>query len=137
MLDDNKKIGMGLLGLSFLFISMGVLFLLDSTLIAIGDFLFLAGLVFIIGLQRTVRLFTKRDRAPGIICFFLGILLVFVRWTLIGLLLQIFGFVNLFGNFFPPAIAVMQHTPILKDILRLPGISYVVGRLGTRSRAPV
>jgi len=36
MLDDNKKIGMGLLGLSFLFISMGVLFLLDSTLIAIG-----------------------------------------------------------------------------------------------------
>jgi hypothetical protein len=44
-----------------------------------GDFLFLAGLVFIIGLQRTVRLFTKRDRAPGIICFFLGILLVFVR----------------------------------------------------------
>lgn len=36
MLDDNKKIGMGLLGLSFLFISMGVIFLLDSTLIAIG-----------------------------------------------------------------------------------------------------
>lgn len=36
MFDDNKKIGMGLLGLSFLFISLGVLFLLDSTLIAIG-----------------------------------------------------------------------------------------------------
>ncbi len=49
-----------------------------------GDFLFLAGLVFIIGMQRTVRLFTKRDRAPGIICFFLGILLVFVRYVLRG-----------------------------------------------------
>lgn len=36
MFDDNKKIGMGLLGLSFLFISLGVIFLLDSTLIAIG-----------------------------------------------------------------------------------------------------
>ena len=59
------------------------------------------------------------------------------RWTLFGLIFQIFGFVNLFGNFFPPAIAVMQHTPILKDVLRLPGISYVVGRLGTRSRPPV
>lgn len=59
------------------------------------------------------------------------------RWTFIGLILQIFGFVNLFGNFFPPAIAVMQHTPVLKDILRLPGIRYVISRLGTRSRAPV
>jgi len=55
----------------------------------------------------------------------------------VGLVLQIFGFVNLFGNFFPPAIAVMQHTPILKDVLRLPGISHVVGRLGQRSRPPV
>jgi len=51
--------------------------------------------------------------------------------------LQIFGFVNLFGNFFPPAIVAMQHTPILKDILRLPGISYIVSRLATKSRPPV
>lgn len=36
MFDDNKKIGMGLLALSLLFLSLGVLFFLDATLLAIG-----------------------------------------------------------------------------------------------------
>jgi hypothetical protein len=36
MFDDNKKIGMGLLALSLLFLSLGVIFFLDATLLAIG-----------------------------------------------------------------------------------------------------
>jgi hypothetical protein len=56
---------------------------------------------------------------------------------MLGMGLQLFGFVNLFGDFFPPAIAAMQHIPVLKDILRLPGISWVVSRLATKSRPPV
>jgi len=38
MFDDNKKIGMGLLGLSFVFIFLGVVLLFDSALLAIGKF---------------------------------------------------------------------------------------------------
>jgi hypothetical protein len=37
------------------------------------------GLVFMIGAQRTLRLFTRPKRAPGILCFFLGVALVFLR----------------------------------------------------------
>lgn len=41
--------------------------------------MFLLGLLFMIGFERTLRLFSRRDRAPGIVCFFLGICLVFLR----------------------------------------------------------
>jgi hypothetical protein len=36
MFDDNKKIGMGMLGLSFVFLGLGVVLFFDSALIAIG-----------------------------------------------------------------------------------------------------
>ncbi|RHY77311.1 hypothetical protein DYB38_014389, partial [Aphanomyces astaci] len=73
----------------------------DAALLAIGDVLFLSGLALTIGLSRTIKFFTRVERWRGIVCFLGGIVLVMVRWPMVGMVVQSFGFLNLFGSFFP------------------------------------
>ncbi|CAN0010751.1 unnamed protein product [Phaeothamnion confervicola] len=136
-MDDNKKIGTGLLILGFIFIFLGVVLFFDAGLLAIGDILFLTGITLTIGLQRTLVFFFKRKQLRGNLFFFGGIILVLLRWAFIGLVLQVFGFLNLFGPFIPIAVEAMRSTPVLGSILALPGISGMVDKLAGRRRAPV
>ena len=62
--------------------------------------LFLGGLFLIIGPQKTFFFFARRNKLRGTICFFGGILLVFLKWPTIGVLVEMFGFLNLFGCVF-------------------------------------
>jgi hypothetical protein len=59
VLEDNQKIGIGLICLGLGFVSLGVVLIFDASLIAIGNALFLAGLCFAIGFKRTLTLFTR------------------------------------------------------------------------------
>ena len=59
VLEDNQKIGIGLICLGLGFVFLGVLLLFDASLIAIGNSLFLVGLAFSIGIKRTLTLFTR------------------------------------------------------------------------------
>ena len=58
-LDDNQKIGVGLISLGIGFIFLGVILFFDAAMIAIGNILFLVGLCFSIGVKRTLSLFTR------------------------------------------------------------------------------
>jgi hypothetical protein len=49
MISDNAKIGTGLLALGIVFLFLGMLFLFDSAMLALGDILFLVGLTLTIG----------------------------------------------------------------------------------------
>jgi len=64
---------------------------------------------------------TKRGR--GLVTFMGGILLVLFGYTVIGMFLEIFGFLNLFGALFPIALAFLRKIPIIGPCLNLPGIS--------------
>ena len=59
VLEDNQKIGIGLICLGLGFVSLGVIMFFDASLIAIGNTLFLAGLCFAIGIKRTLTLFSR------------------------------------------------------------------------------
>lgn len=59
VLDDNQKIGVGLIGLGLGFVLVGMLMFFDASLIAIGNVLFLGGLCFSIGATRALTLFTR------------------------------------------------------------------------------
>jgi hypothetical protein len=91
------------------------------------------------GPSRTFRFFSRKDRLRGIISFFGGILLVMVRWPVLGMICQLYGIVYLFGQFFPIAAQSMQETPIIGDILRIPAIENFFASFGGASnrRAPV
>eukprot|EP00455_Lapot_gusevi_P027345 TRINITY_DN2892_c0_g1_i3.p1 TRINITY_DN2892_c0_g1~~TRINITY_DN2892_c0_g1_i3.p1 ORF type:complete len:151 (-),score=17.02 TRINITY_DN2892_c0_g1_i3:118-570(-) len=108
-MDDTRKIGVGLTAFGSLFLTLGVLFFFDKGLLALGNILFLAGVALVIGVKNTTLFFLKRRN--GALCFLGGILIVLLGWPIIGMLIEIFGIFNLFGNFFPYVLAFLARTP--------------------------
>ena len=128
-IDDTKKIGTLLLGIGFLFLLLGVMLFFDSGLLSIGDILILSGLFLIIGPSKLMKFFFKEERMAFTGTFFAGIVLVLMRWAKVGMCVQGWGFLNLFGSFFPVAIAFMRATPVLGDVLKMPVISTIIDKL--------
>jgi len=136
MLTDIQKIGVGLTAFGVLFMILGVLLFFDAGFIAIGNILFLAGITATTGFLRTILFFKRKNKVFGTVCFFTGILLVFFKWPIIGIIIELFGFVNLFGDFFPVIISFMRNLPIIGNILNKPPIREMVDRL-VGKRLPV
>lgn len=127
---------MGLTAFGMLFMVLGILMLFDSSLLTIGNILFLGGLTLIIGVQKTIQFFARKQKLRGTVCFFFGVLLVLLKWAVIGMLVEGFGFVNLFGDFFPVIVSTLRRLPVVGTLLNLPGISNAVDRL-SGSKLPV
>ncbi len=122
-----------------LFLFLGCLFLFDSAMLALGDILFLTGLTLTIGVSRTIRFFSRPDRMQGIVAFFGGVFLVLMRWPIFGMILQFYGLVYLFGQFFPIAAQSMRDTPVIGEIFKIPAIERFFASFGGSQsrRAPV
>ncbi|CAG8522181.1 26514_t:CDS:2 [Dentiscutata erythropus] len=112
-LSDTQKIGVGLTAFGSFFMLLGVLLLFDGGLLAIGNILFISGITLII-----------------------GVLLVFIKWPVLGMVIELFGFLNLFGDFFPVVISFLRKLPVIGSLLNAPGISQVVDKI-TGSKLPV
>ena len=121
----SVEIGAGLTAFGLLFMVLGVLLFFDGGLLAIGNVLFLSGITLIIGLAKTFTFFMRKHKIRGTVCFLLGIVLVFLKWPVIGICVELFGFIIIFGDFFPIVITFLRQLPILGNILNLPGISTV------------
>jgi hypothetical protein len=129
MFSDTMKIGMFLTAFGVFFTFLGVIFFLDRGLLAIGNLAFLFGLTMIIGFGKMRRWLLQRHKLRGTVFFLGGIVLVLTGWALIGLAIEIFGFVSLFGNPLPNVLAVLRHMPIVGTVLNLPLIAPLVDRV--------
>lgn len=58
--------------------------------------LFLTGLSLIIGLRRTFSFFFQRHKLKGTSFFLGGVAIVLLRWPLLGMILETYGFFSLF-----------------------------------------
>lgn len=58
--------------------------------------LFLTGLSLIIGLRKTFSFFFQRHKLKGTSFFLGGVLVVLLRWPLLGMCLETYGFFSLF-----------------------------------------
>ncbi|KAJ1138065.1 hypothetical protein NDU88_004456 [Pleurodeles waltl] len=123
-ITEFQKIGVGLTGFGVFFILFGVLLYFDSVLLAFGNILFLAGIAVIIGLRRTFTFFFQRPRLKGTSFFLGGILIVLLRWPILGMALEIYGFVALFRGFFPVVFG------FLGSIGNIPFLSLLFRKLG-------
>ena len=83
------------------------------------------GLILVIGVGKSTSFFVQPDKLKGSGCFFGGIIVVLLGWPIIGMAIEIYGFITLFGGFFPMAINVLRVMPVIGTILALPGISNV------------
>ncbi|KAL7644964.1 UNVERIFIED_CONTAM: hypothetical protein RMT77_004781 [Armadillidium vulgare] len=129
-ITDTQKIGVGFAAFGVAFLFLGVLLLFDKGLLAIGNILFLAGLALVVGLERTFRFFFQKHKLRGSLAFFGGIFIVLIGWPILGMCVEIYGFVVLFSGFFPVAINFLRRTPVIGLVLNLPFISGVIDRLG-------
>merc|ERR1712050_392048 len=93
----------------------------------IGNILFICGLSFIIGLERTYRFFLQWRKVKGTLSFFGGILIVLFGWPVLGMMLETYGFVVLFSGFFPVVINFLQRIPVIGSFFALPGVSRIFG----------
>jgi hypothetical protein len=137
-LDDNQKIGIGLITVGIAFICLGVMMLFDPGFIAIGNAVFLTGLLILLGFKRTLTLFSRTEKIRGTICFFLGFFLVIVaRWGLIGMCFQGFGAISLFipdRSLFPSLLAMARQLPVIGVVLDAPGIAGVADFIAGKTR---
>uniref|UniRef100_A0A674CX76 Golgi transport 1Bb n=1 Tax=Salmo trutta TaxID=8032 RepID=A0A674CX76_SALTR len=89
---------MGLTGFGVFFLFFGMILFFDKALLAIGNILFVAGLSFVIGLERTFKFFFQRHKFKATSFFLGGVLVVLIGWPIIGVVLEIYGFFLLFRS---------------------------------------
>jgi hypothetical protein len=57
-----------------------------------------------------------------------------MRWGIIGMCLEGFGFLNLFGNFLPTVLSVGRQIPYLSTVLDLPVVSQTADFVAGKTR---
>ncbi|WFD42953.1 [pyruvate dehydrogenase (acetyl-transferring)] kinase [Malassezia psittaci] len=131
------QIGVGLVSGGIFFLFVGVVLFFDATLLALGNVLFVAGIAMLIGPQRTLAFFARKQKIRGTLCFFTGMALVFLRLTFIGIMVETVGFLNLFGDFFPVILNFLRQVPGIGSVLSMPVIGTVMDRLAGVRRSAV
>ncbi|KAK1152179.1 vesicle transport protein GOT1A-like isoform X1 [Acipenser oxyrinchus oxyrinchus] len=126
-----QKVGVGFMGFGLFFLLFGVLLYFDSVLLAFGNILFLVGLTVIIGLQRTFNFFFQRSKLRGSAFFLGGVGLVLLRWPIVGMVIETYGFVQLFKTFFPVAFG------FLGSLVNIPFLSTLFNKLAGSSSSMV
>jgi len=128
-ITDFQKIGIGLTGFGVFFLFLGVIFIFDKGLLALGNILFLTGLSFVIGLERTFRFFFQRHKIRGSAAFFGGIFIVLFGWPLVGMIIEMYGFIVLFSGFLPVAVNFLRRVPVLGSILNFPILNKIINKI--------
>lgn len=65
-----------------------------------GNILFLIGITLLLGPSRTFLFFARKQKWRGSAAFWTGVVLILVRWTVVGLCVEMVGVFYLFGEFF-------------------------------------
>ncbi|EZF31298.1 hypothetical protein H101_05077, partial [Trichophyton interdigitale H6] len=101
-----------------LFLFLGILMFFDRSLLAMGNILFLIGLPLILGPQKTLAFFARRQKLTGTVTFALGIFLILFRWPLIGFCVELYGLFVLFGDFLVTLGGFVGSIPVVGPYLR-------------------
>ncbi|XP_023334188.1 vesicle transport protein GOT1B [Eurytemora carolleeae] len=126
---NMQKLGVGLSSFGVFFLLLGVLLLFDKGLLAIGNLFCLAGLGCVMGLEKSSSFFLQPERKKGSAAFLGGIVVLLSGYPFIGMLIEAYGFVALFGGFFPMAISFLRQVPVISLLLALPGVSDICDRI--------
>jgi len=109
--------GLILSGMGILMTFIGIALFFNSTILKFGNILFISGLPLVIGTGRFITYVTNPSRLRATSTFLLGVFLVVLAgWPVIGMMVEIFGFLNLFGNLFPLLRGIFQRLPVAGDM---------------------
>ncbi|KFA46658.1 hypothetical protein S40293_10112 [Stachybotrys chartarum IBT 40293] len=128
-LSDSQKIGVVFCSGGGFFLIGGVMLFFDRAMLAMGNILFLIGLTIMIGPQKTLLFFARRQKAKGTAAFFAGLILILMRWTFIGFIVEAYGIAVLFGDFLGTIAGFARNLPVVG-----PYIGAAVDRTGVGRR---
>lgn len=114
----NRKIGLPLLGIGGVLTILGASLFFNKTLMRLGNLFFVAGVPMTLGPGRTAGYFFQPKKARATGCLAAGVILVFIGWPILGIILEVFGLLNLFGNMFPMAMMIMKNMPVIGPLLK-------------------
>lgn len=89
--------------------------------------------------RRTLVFFNplkRREKRGGIALFFLGIALVLMKRSFIGIIVELFGMVAMFGGLLPIVVSFLGAFPVIGPIVTSPAVTAVVSRLAGAARRP-
>jgi len=118
LFKNNRKLGVTLLAFGSILTSLGMTLFFEKNLIRLGNIMLLLGFPMVIGPGRFVGYFVKGKKARATVCLAIGVLFVMWGRPIIGLLLEGFGFMNLFGNLFPLLGAMVRQVPVVGEIFK-------------------
>ncbi|CAR27824.1 ZYRO0D07436p [Zygosaccharomyces rouxii] len=136
-LSESQKFGVAFTFGGFLFFLFGILTFFDRALLALGNVLFLTGVLLIIGPQKTYNFFTRPAKRRGCIFFVFGILLILMKWTFTGFIIESLGIAGLFGDFFGAIIQFLRSMPLIGPILSHPAVAPIVDKIAGVNVLPV
>mmetsp|Transcript_9796 Transcript_9796/g.14161 ORF Transcript_9796/g.14161 Transcript_9796/m.14161 type:complete len:332 (-) Transcript_9796:505-1500(-) len=113
----NRKLGILLASIGAALTLFGISLFFNKTLLRMGNLLFIAGVPLILGPGRTAGYFLQPAKARATGCLIFGIFFVFVGRPILGMMLEIFGLLNLFGNLFPLIMVMLRQVPFLGELL--------------------
>mmetsp|Transcript_9271 Transcript_9271/g.23048 ORF Transcript_9271/g.23048 Transcript_9271/m.23048 type:complete len:311 (-) Transcript_9271:114-1046(-) len=114
----NRKIGLPLLGIGGALTILGASLFFNKTLMRLGNLFFVVGVPMTLGPGRTMGYFLQPKKARATGCLIAGITLVFIGWPIFGIILEVFGLLNLFGNMFPMAMMIIKQMPVIGPLLK-------------------
>ncbi|KAF1999618.1 Got1-domain-containing protein [Amniculicola lignicola CBS 123094] len=112
-LSDTQKIGVAFCSGGGFFLLGGMMMFFDRAMLAMGNILFLIGLTLIIGFQKTALFFARRQKWKGTLAFVIGISLILLRWPFFGFLIELYGILVLFGDFFATIAGFVGNVPVV------------------------
>ena len=116
-MGDLENIGLGMLGIGVLLFLFGILMLFDRALLVMSNLLILLGIVTLMRPSGFYGFISQNGRGQGTIAFFLGILLVFCKLPLPGIICEVTGAYWLFGGFWPMLMTLLMKIPHITSLL--------------------
>lgn len=96
--------------------------------------MFIVGITMVIGASKIGRFMAQPKRLKGSVPFVVGVLLVVWGYTVVGMVLELFGFFALFGaanfldTFGPLIVTSLRQVPIISYVLNTPPVKYYADR---------
>lgn len=116
----NRKYGIVFMGGGSVVSALGVALMFEKNLMRLGNFCQVCGLALLFGPARLVKYLMDPKKVRATATFCVGFLLMMRGNPILGLVLEVFGFMNLFGNFFPIVAATLKRMPVVKELFRAP-----------------
>ncbi|AWU77722.1 uncharacterized protein C5L36_0D04490 [Pichia kudriavzevii] len=128
-LSQTQKFGVFFTSAGALLFFLGIMSFFDAGLLSMANILFLVGICLIIGPQKTLYFFTRPEKIRGTLAFAIGIILILSKRPFIGFVVETFGILALFGEFFATLVQFLRSMPVIGPFLSHPMVAPVVDRI--------